>query len=149
MNVSFAANYVTVDAAKIRYAVSLLRGPAMDWWHVIVTKPTDYETLPSQEGQTRPWALSYFMEVAQSRTWDAWCAGLGANRDFDRGATEAPHLAPARFRLGLHQPMHRKRVTIRSASNPPNCPKTDFRTRYGSFEYTVMPFGLTDAPATF
>nr|GEZ10469.1 putative reverse transcriptase domain-containing protein [Tanacetum cinerariifolium] len=28
-------------------------------------------------------------------------------------------------------------------------PKTDFRTRYGHFEFTVMPFGLTKAPAVF
>ena len=27
--------------------------------------------------------------------------------------------------------------------------KTAFRTRYGHFEYTVMPFGLANAPATF
>ena len=27
--------------------------------------------------------------------------------------------------------------------------KTAFRTRYGHFEYTVVPFGLTNAPATF
>ncbi|CAI7908685.1 unnamed protein product [Closterium sp. NIES-53] len=39
MNVFFNANYVETDAAKIRYAVSLLRGPAMDWWRVIVTSP--------------------------------------------------------------------------------------------------------------
>ncbi|CAI7770511.1 unnamed protein product [Closterium sp. NIES-53] len=32
MNVFFDANCVESDAAKIRYAVSLLRGPAMDWW---------------------------------------------------------------------------------------------------------------------
>ena len=28
-------------------------------------------------------------------------------------------------------------------------PKTAFRTRYGQFEYKVMPFGLVNAPATF
>ena len=27
--------------------------------------------------------------------------------------------------------------------------KMAFRTRYGHFEYTVMPFGLANAPATF
>ncbi|CAI7730338.1 unnamed protein product [Closterium sp. NIES-53] len=74
LSVSFYANYVSEDTAKIRYAVSLLRGPAMDWWRVIVTK--DYATLPTREGQTGPWAPSYFVEVPQYRTWDAWCAVL-------------------------------------------------------------------------
>ena len=30
-----------------------------------------------------------------------------------------------------------------------NIPKTAFRTRYGHFEFTVMPFGLVNAPAAF
>ncbi|CAI7798902.1 unnamed protein product [Closterium sp. NIES-53] len=54
LNVFFDANYVLEETAKILYAVSLLRGPAMDWWRVIVTKPTDYATLPTREGQTGP-----------------------------------------------------------------------------------------------
>ena len=28
-------------------------------------------------------------------------------------------------------------------------PKTAFRTRYGHFEFTVMPFRLTNAPTAF
>ncbi|MCI66479.1 RNA-directed DNA polymerase (Reverse transcriptase), partial [Trifolium medium] len=28
-------------------------------------------------------------------------------------------------------------------------PKTAFRIRYGHYEYTVMPFGVTNAPAIF
>jgi hypothetical protein len=28
-------------------------------------------------------------------------------------------------------------------------PKTAFRTRYGHFEFLVLPFGLTDAPTLF
>ncbi|CAI5485125.1 unnamed protein product [Closterium sp. Yama58-4] len=79
MNVFSDANYVESDAAKIRYAVSLLRGPAMDWWRVIVTSPRAYEP-PSQEegppGPTVNW--SSFCETAQYSTWDAWCAGLRA-----------------------------------------------------------------------
>lgn len=32
---------------------------------------------------------------------------------------------------------------------PDDVPKTAFRTRYGSFEWLVLPMGLTNAPATF
>ena len=33
--------------------------------------------------------------------------------------------------------------------HPEDIPKTAFRTRYGHFEFLVLPFGLTNAPATF
>ncbi|XP_019244681.1 PREDICTED: uncharacterized protein LOC109224584, partial [Nicotiana attenuata] len=43
------------------------------------------------------------------------------------------------LRLGYHQ------LKIRE----PDIPKTAFRTRYGHYEFLVMSFGLTNAPAAF
>ena len=43
------------------------------------------------------------------------------------------------LRAGYHQ------LKIRAM----NVPKTAFRTRYGHYEFLVMSFGLTNAPATF
>ena len=46
-------------------------------------------------------------------------------------------------KLDLKDAYHRLRIKVDDEW------KTAFRTRYGHFEYRVMPFGLVNAPATF
>nr|GFB13665.1 putative reverse transcriptase domain-containing protein [Tanacetum cinerariifolium] len=46
-------------------------------------------------------------------------------------------------KIDLHSGYHQSRV------REEDIPKTVFRTRYGHFEFTVMRFGLTNAPAVF
>jgi hypothetical protein len=56
---------------------------------------------------------------------------------FDR-MRDARAFSKIDLRLGYHQ------MKIR----PSNIPKTDFSTRYVLYEFIVMSFGLTNAPAT-
>ena len=57
---------------------------------------------------------------------------------FDR-VTGAKFFTKLDLRSGFHQ------IRIHDA----DCEKTAFRTRYGSFEYRVLPMGLCNAPGTF
>ena len=46
-------------------------------------------------------------------------------------------------KLDMHSGFHQIRVV------PEHVPRTAFKTKYGTFQYLVMPFGLCNAPATF
>jgi hypothetical protein len=74
------------------------------------------------------------------------------NKMTHKDATPLPNLAELRDRLVNKQVF--TAIDIRDAYHcimirPEDREKTAFRTRFGHFEYNVLPFGLTNAPATF
>jgi len=76
----------------------------------------------------------------------------GLNRVTKKDRTPLPNIAEMRDRLhgakiftiiDIKNAYHRIRIAEGSIE------KTGFRTRFGHFEYVVLPFGLTNAPATW
>ncbi|GKG00253.1 putative reverse transcriptase domain-containing protein, partial [Tanacetum coccineum] len=49
------------------------------------------------------------------------------------------------YKIDLRSGYHQLRLRVREQ----DISKTDFRTRYGHYEFLVMPFGMTNAPTMF
>lgn len=74
------------------------------------------------------------------------------NKQTRKDRTPLPRLTELRDRL--HGKRYFTAIDIREAYHrirvrPEDVEKTAFRTRFGHFEYLVMPFGVTNAPAAF
>ena len=101
---------------------------------------------------TSPWGAPVLFEKKKDKTLQLCIDYRQLNRvmiknqyplpridDFFDQLREARVYSKIDLRTGYHQPRVRE-IDI---------PKTAFRTRYGHFEFTVMPFGLMNAPAAF
>ncbi|CAI7925434.1 unnamed protein product [Closterium sp. NIES-54] len=136
LNVFFDANYVLEETAKILYAVSLLRGPAMDWWPSIVAhqKLRTWRQLGSVQDYTSEFLVlcEQVGYIHESERIDRYIGGLKhdiAQEIQLRGVTGFQEILAMAEKLNFfRRPRPR---------------------RHESFEYTIMPFEQTNAPAIF
>lgn len=74
------------------------------------------------------------------------------NRITKRNRSPVPHIDGIFDRLGGYQLFYRMDLKIgyhQIRVRPEDIEKTAFKTKYGQYEYLVMPMGLCNAPATF
>ena len=124
--------------------------------------PKEYEELQAQidellaQGHIRPSSSPYGAPSCLSlkRTAGGVCASItGAlNRQTIRDKYPLPRIDDLLDRLGRAK--HFSTLDLASgyhqiAVKTTDIPKTAFRTQRGHFEFIVMPFGVTNAPATF
>ena len=99
-----------------------------------------------------PWGAPVILAKKKDGTWRMCVNYKGLNKLTIRNSYPLPRsddlidrLQSARYftKIDLRTGYHQIRVSEEDVS------KTAFRTRYGHYEFRVLPFGLTDAPATF
>ena len=69
----------------------------------------------------------------------------------ERGSSTGrkPTTSPRGPRPGSGPPRERTRFSERPRVKPGHVPRTAFQTKFGSFQFRVMPFGLCNAPSIF
>ena len=101
---------------------------------------------------TSPWGASVLVSKKRGKTLRLCIGYRQLNRVTIKNRYPLPRiddlfdqLSEARVYSKIHLCTSYHQLRVRET----DIPKTAFRTRYGHFEFTVMPFGWTNAPAAF